>query len=50
MEVKIKDLERQIGDIANNINQKSIYNLTDMDTESPLVKEITEIVAPHKFK
>ena len=45
MQVKIRDLERHVGDMAKNINQKSIYNLTNMDTKSPFIKEITDIVS-----
>ena len=50
MQVKIRDLEREIGDIARNIGKKSTNDLTSMDIESPFVEEITRIVALHKFK
>ena len=50
VQVKIRDLERQMGDMAKNISKKSIYDLTNTDTKSPFIEEITRFIVPHKFK
>ena len=50
MQVKIRDLERRIRDIARNMCKKLTYDLTNTEIESPFIEEITEIVVPHKFR
>ena len=50
MQVKIRDLEMQVGNVARNIGKKSTYNLASIEIKSPFTEEITRIVIPHKFK
>ena len=50
MQVRVRDLERQIRDMVRNMGKKLTYDLTSTDTESPFIEEITEFIIPHKFK
>ena len=50
VQVKIRDLERRIGDMAKNMGNKSTYDLASTDTESPFIGNIIGIVVSHKFK
>ena len=44
VEVKIRNLEKQIGDMAQNMNRKPIYKQADTETESTFSSAITSLL------
>ena len=36
--------------MARNMGKKSTYNLTNTDTKSPFIEEITKLIVTHKFE
>ena len=50
MEVNIRDLERQIRDMARNMDKKPAYKYADTEIESPFSSQVTKSTILRKFK